>query len=174
MLKKIPFKKKYLLAIGAVLMLGISYRLAFSRTLEAWTLSQSLKSQLAQQSDVSYEPGYFQKQQANLSKILNLYQADSLALHNQLVNALSAIAQDENVKLLQLPMPEMVQNAPFYLQKIAFEGDYFKLEKVLYRLENNKPGFVRSIEISTTRKTNATDAHTTLVVLLETTGNQKK
>jgi len=151
MLKQLPLKKEYLLVAAAILLLLISYQLAFKKTIEAWQLNTGLKHQLAQSTDVSYQPGYLERKNANLSNILKLYKADTVDFRSNIIGTISAIAEKENVKLTGVPTQDPFYHTPqFIIQKLDFEGDYFALIKTLKQLQGAKGiGLVRAVTFKT-------------------------
>lgn len=98
MLKQLPLKKEYLLIIATIVLLLLSYKLAFKATFEAWQINRALKTQLIQTNDLSYQPGYLERKNINLSKVINLYKADTVAFRNNSISNISVIAEKENVK----------------------------------------------------------------------------
>ncbi|MDB5145470.1 MAG: hypothetical protein JWQ66_4183 [Mucilaginibacter sp.] len=153
MLKQLPFKKEYLLAGAAVILLLVSYQMAFKKTIEAWQLNYSLKRQLAQSTDVSYQPQYQERKNANLGKIIDLYKVDTMEFRNNIIGNISVIAEKENVKLTEVPTSDPhYHSTQFIIQKLNFEGDYFSLIKVLNQLEKaNGMGVMHSATIKTTK-----------------------
>jgi len=147
MLKQLPVKKEYLLLIVAtILLLWLSYKLAFKATIEAWQTNRQLKTQLTRSADLSYQPGYVERKNINLDKILKLYKADTTAFRNNSINIISAIAEKENVKLSEVPMQDpFFHTDRFIIQKLGFEGDFFSLTKVFHQLQlTNDIGIIRS------------------------------
>lgn len=143
MLNKIPLKKDYLLGISALLLLVISYQLAFKKTIEAWQINKKLKSELVQAADLGVEPAYIERKNNNLSKVLGLYKADTVAFRNNTINTISAIAERENVKLSGVPSQDpLFYNEKFTIQKLSFSGGYFALTKVFAQVEKT-PGIGR-------------------------------
>jgi hypothetical protein len=148
MLRQLPIKKEYLLIAGAVLLLLLSYQLAFKKTIEAWELNHSLKQQLIQSGDVSSDPGYLQRKNQNLDRIIGLYQADTTEFRSSIISTIAEIAGKENVKLSEVPTGDPGYHTPqFIVQKLRFEGNYFLLEKVLNRLKSTPGvGVIRSVQ----------------------------
>jgi hypothetical protein len=136
MLKQLPIKKEYLLIAGSIVLLLLCYRLAFSKTIAAWQVNKALKSQLAQASDLSYQPAYLERKNNNLSKIISRYKTDTVAFRSNAISAISSIAEKENVKLSEVPLQDPLYHADqFIIQKLNFEGGYFALTKVLDQLQ---------------------------------------
>ena len=148
MLKQLPFKKEYLLVAASFLLLLICYELAFKKTIEAWQLNHNLKQQLSQSTDISALPGYQERKNNNLGKIIELYKADTTEFRSKVINDISVIAEKENVKLTEVPGRDPFYLAPFLIiQRLQFEGDYFSLIKTLKDLTSaGKIGAVRSID----------------------------
>ncbi len=143
MLHKIPLKKDYLLALSTLLLLVISYQLAFKKTIEAWQIHKKLKSELAQSADLAVQPAYIERKNNNLSKVLGLYKADTVAFRNNTLNTIAAIAEKENVKLSAVPVQDpLFDHEKFTVQKLSFSGGYFALTKVFVQIEKT-PGIGR-------------------------------
>ena len=146
MLKQLPIKKEYLLVAGTIILLLLCYQFAFMKTLTAWQLNKQLKGRLVQSSNLAVQPAYLLRKSANLSKILDLYRADTIGFRSNAINQIAAIAQGENVKLSEVPLTDPVYHTDkFIIQKVDFEGDYFALTKVFSRLQAvDGIGIVRS------------------------------
>ncbi|MDB5089162.1 MAG: hypothetical protein JWR09_3156 [Mucilaginibacter sp.] len=147
MLKQLPVKKEYLFIAAVIVLLLISYQFAFKKTLEAWQISKQLKTQIAQASDLSIQPAYLDRKNANLSKIIGFYKTDTVAFRSNIINTISSIAEMENVKLSEVPLQDpLYHSAKFIIQKLSFEGDFFALTKVLNKLQlTTAIGLVRSV-----------------------------
>ncbi|HTK21474.1 MAG TPA: hypothetical protein VL442_18270 [Mucilaginibacter sp.] len=153
MIKPGKIKKEYLLLTASLLMLVICYQLAFKKTIEAWHVHKKLTSKLTQSSSVNFQPGYSERKNANISRILNLYKADTISFRSNTISRISSIAEKENVKLSNVPVEDpMLHNNQHIIQKLAFEGDYFALIKTLNELQNTPGiGMIRSIDIKSAR-----------------------
>jgi type II secretory pathway component PulL len=151
MLKPLPFKKEYLLAAAAFLLLLLSYQLAFKRTIAAWQLNHQLKQQLAQSADISAQPQYQERKSINLEKIISLYRADSTEFRGNILSDIASLAAKEQVKLSGVPVRDPVyRSADMIIQRLNFEGNYFALTKALDRLQNTQGvGMVRSAAFKT-------------------------
>jgi len=156
MLKKIPVKNEYLLIAGTVLLLFVSYQLAFKKTIAAWQVNSNLEKKLSQSNDIAIQPDYLERKNKNLDKLIGLYKADTTALRNNLINVVSLLADKENVKLSEVPVQDIANiSNHFIIERLRFEGDYFSLMKLSDRLQKeNGIGMVRSenwkvIEVNT-------------------------
>lgn len=78
MIKQAQIKKEYLLLVASVVMLVVCYQLAFKKTFEAWHLHKQLETQLSQSANTNFQPGYSERKSANISRLLNLYKADTV------------------------------------------------------------------------------------------------
>jgi hypothetical protein len=170
-------KREYLLVAATVIILIICYQLAFKRTIEAWQINRQLKTQMTQSSDLSIQPGYIERKNTNLSRILDLYQADTLNFRNEAVSKISSIAEAENVKLAEVPNQDQTFHiAEFSIQRLSFEGDYSSLVKTIGDLQHAKGiGILRSAIIKKVKSHTTNDAAPKLVlqVYLEMTEAQK-
>ena len=128
MLNRIPLRKSYLLAAFTVLLILLSVRLAFQKTYLAWQFSKELTGKLEQSADLTYQPGYLEQKSHNIDKILSLYKVDTIAYRNNVLSALSFIAEKENVKIVDVPF---IDSSPYYktehfkIQKLIFEEAFF-------------------------------------------------
>jgi hypothetical protein len=146
MLKKKTLKKEHLFFIAAILFCIICYRLAFKKTIEAWQIHLQLSKQLAVTDDLSDQPAYLERKQINLSKILGLYRADTVAFRSNIISTISGIAEKDGVKLSEVPVQEPSYNTDkFIIQKLSFEGSFFTMTKVLQQLQSTTAiGMIRS------------------------------
>ena len=137
MFKKLPIKKDYLLLAGALLLLVISYQLAFKRTVEAWQLHNSLKKQLSQGQDLQDQPAYLERKSHNLDQIINLYKTDTTTFRSNAISVIASIAEKQNVKLSEVPTQDPIYHSDtFIIEKLDFEGDYFALTRVFNQLQS--------------------------------------
>lgn len=134
---------------AGVMLLVLSYQLAFKKTLAAWHLHKQLESQLAQSTNLNFQPGYSERKSANVSRILNLYKADTVNFRSNIISRISSIAEKQNVKLSEVPVEDpALRNGKLIVQKLAFEGDYFALTKTLNELQKMSGiGMIRSIDL---------------------------
>ena len=146
MFKRIVQQKEYLFFSGIVLMAIIGYQLAFKRTIAAWQLNHKLKDQLSSSMNLSYQPDYQKRKNANLDRINERYQADTLTFRTNSINIISGIAAKHNVKLSEVPMQDQAFHSDkFIIQKLTFEGDYSLLTKMLHDLHDARNiGVIRS------------------------------
>lgn len=158
MLKQLPVKKEYLVIIATIIMLLISYQLAFKKTIEAWQLNKQLKAQLAQAADLSYQPAYLERKNSNLTHIISRYKTDTVAFRSNIISDIATIAEKENVKLSEVPLQDpLFHTDQFIVQKLNFEGDFFALTKVFNQLQATPGiGMIRSV----TYKVTGTGANT--------------
>jgi hypothetical protein len=154
-MNRLYIKKEYLLMAGTLLACLACYQLAFKRTVAAWQLNQQLKARLAQSSDVSNQPGYTARKNANLDRVLELYQADSINFRSNTISQIAQIAEAGQVKLAEVPYDNQVYaNSWFLIQKLDFEGDYFSLMRVFQQLEQrHEAGIIRSAAFRAKRGT---------------------
>ncbi len=151
MFKQLPVKKEYLFIVSVVVLLLISYQLAFKKTIEVWQINKQLNAQIAQASDLSTQPAYLDRKNANLSKIIGFYKTDTVAFRSNTINTISSITEKENVKLSEVPLQDpLYHNDKFIIQKLSFEGDFFALIKVIDQLQATKNiGEIRSCTFKT-------------------------
>ncbi|HTD41989.1 MAG TPA: hypothetical protein VK671_15275 [Mucilaginibacter sp.] len=144
-------KKEYLLAAATAIVLIICYQLAFKKTIEAWQIDRQLKTQLAQSSDMSIQPGYVERKNVNLDRVLDLYKADTINFRSNIISKISSVAEAENVKLAEVPNQDPAyRTSQFTIQKLSFEGDYSSLVKTISNLQKEKGiGIVRSAVMKT-------------------------
>jgi len=149
MIKPGQIKKEYLLLAASLVLLVACYQLAFRKTIDAWRLHRQLESKLVQSSNVNFQSGYSERKSANISRILNLYKADTINFRSNIISRISSIAEKENVKLSEVPVEDpALHNNRLIVQKLAFEGDYFSLIKTLSELQKASGiGMIRSIDL---------------------------
>lgn len=171
MLKQLPIKKEYILIAATVVLLFLSYRLAFKHTIAAWRTNSRLKTRLAHAADASYQPGYLERKGKNLDKVIGSYKADTLGFRSNIISTISTIAERENVKLTEVPVQDVVYNTDhFIIEKLDFEGDYFSLSKAANNLQATSGiGVVRGETLKITRRnaTNDVDKKLQLEIYLE-------
>lgn len=171
MLKQLHLKKEYGLIAAAIIGLLVCYHLAFKKTFIAWQLNQNLNQQLLQSADLSYQPGYMERKNDNLDKIIKLYKADTVNFRSNVLGTISSIAERENVKLSEVPSQDPVYHTnTFIIEKLSFEGDYFSLVKTLNQLQSvSKIGIVRAATLKSvgTHSSNDESKKTVLEVYLE-------
>jgi hypothetical protein len=168
MFKQLPFKKEYLLAGAAIVLLLLGYQLAFKKTIEAWQLNHSLNQQLARSADVSSEPQYQERKNSNLGRVIDLYRADTSEFRGDMINEITKIAEKENVKLTTVPTRDpLFHSSQFQIQKLDMEGDYFSLTKVFDLLKQAKGiGMIRSATYKSISITSASKKDEKLVLEL--------
>src|SRR5260221_6065529 len=131
MLKQLPLKKEYLLIAAAIVLLLLSYQLAFKKTIEAWQINKHLKAQLFEATNLSYQPAYLERKNKNLTNIIGHYKTDTVAFRSNIISTISSIAEKENVKLSEVPVRDPLYDTDqFIIQKLNFEGSFFALTKV--------------------------------------------
>jgi hypothetical protein len=136
MFKHLPIKKEYLLLTGSLLLLVISYELAFKRTLEAWQLHSRLKKQLTEATSLRDQPAYLERKNHNLDQIIDLYRTDTTTFRSNAISAIASIAEKEHVKLSEVPTQDPTYHSgSFIIQKLDFEGDFFALTKMYSQLQ---------------------------------------
>jgi len=146
MLKYWPFKKDYLLVLVVVILALAGYKLAFRYTLEAQNLNKQFREQLAQQHNVTEQPGYTDRKNANLDRIINFYRVDTITYRSNAINTIALMADRNNVKFVNAPVPDKSYRTEKYmLQKLSFSGDFFSLLKLLNQLQAaSGTGMIRS------------------------------
>jgi hypothetical protein len=166
MLDKLPVKKEYLLIAASIILLLLSYQLAFKKTIEAWQINKQLKQQLSRGTDLSYQPAYLVRKDKNLTAILNNYKTDTVAFRSNTISAIALIAEKQHVKLSEVPLQDpMFHNDQSIIEKLNFEGSFFALTKVLHALlTTNGIGIVRSATYKTTRLSSSNNQQKKLVL----------
>ena len=149
MQKLLNIKREYLLIGASLLVLLLCYKLAFKPTIEAWQLHHRLSKQLVQASDLSYQPGYLERKNRNLNRLLDLFKADTISFRSNMLSRITIVAQGQDVKLIEVPTPDVSYHAAgFILEKLSFQGDYFTLVKTLNKLQQTSGiGQIRSVNI---------------------------
>jgi len=131
MLKKIAINNNYLLIATTVLFFFICYKLAFKKTFTAWQTNKKLKSELVISADLTVQPEYLERKNVNLDKAIAIYKADTTSLRSNLISEVSLLADQENVKLFQVPVQDANYNPEnAVVEKLEFEGDFFFLNAI--------------------------------------------
>jgi hypothetical protein len=149
--------KQYLLIGGTILLLALSYQLAFKNTLNAWSLHRQLQQDLSQSTDISTQPAYVARKNRNLDQIIKAYQLDSVTFRNNAVNTIARLAEQEQVKLTVIPTDDAIYHTPhFIIQKLNFEGGFFALLKLADILQSTPGiGMLRSASWKTQKQSPA-------------------
>lgn len=145
--KRLPIKKEHLFFAGIVLLMLIGYQLAFKKTIEAWRTNKNLKAQQALQANLSYQPGYLKRKNANLDRVISRYRSDTATFRNSSINTISIVAEKQGVRLSEVPVKDAsYSNEKIGIQKLTFEGDFFSITKTLNELQKTKDiGVIRSV-----------------------------
>ncbi|MBS7565386.1 hypothetical protein KHS38_13320 [Mucilaginibacter sp. Bleaf8] len=168
-----PIRRSYLLAALVVVLLLLSIRFAFWRTFEAWQINRQLSVQLTKSSDVSYQPAFLERKNHNLDQTLNLFRGDTANYRSIILEKLSAIAETESVKIIDVPQgkeTEAVDALPYHIQNLTLEGSFFALTRFLHNAEHQMGiGRVRSAvyRSATVAKASGAEKRLTLLVYLE-------
>lgn len=172
MLKYWPFKKIYLIVCGSLLLAAATYFLAVKNTLAAWEVNRQLNDQLTRGGDVSYDPGYLERKNRNLDRVLSRYRVDTSVFRNSMLSNIAVLAEANQVKLTEVPLPDAAYRTSEYLvQKLSFEGGFFDLNRFLYQAEHkDQLGVARAVEFRMVEKRTAAAGIKKLVmsVYLET------
>ena len=170
--KLLTIKKEYLLLAGVLCFAIICYRFAISNTVEAWKLNNKLEKEVSVSQDLSYQPGYLERKDKNLDKVIGYYKADTSLLRSNMITGIALEAQRANVKLTDVPAQEQLFKTDTYiLQQFNFEGDFFALSRFLDRLQlMEHAGVIKmaSFKKIANRTSGATDERLVLKVYLQT------
>lgn len=159
MMEKLPVKHKWLFIAAALLLMWICYVFAFKKTIAAWQLNRELKARVAAAQDLSLQPAYLERKDANLKKLLNLYRADTLSFRNEKVNLIAAAAESVNARLSEVPNDEPAYHGnKWVIQRLDFQGSYFALTRLLDKVEHlPSVGVIRCAEYQLNRNPTAQD-----------------
>lgn len=154
MLKYWPFKKDYLLVALAIFLAIVCYRFAIQNTLSAWRLNRELTGQLQESHDLSYQPGYLERKNKNLDRVLSLYVSDTTLFRSNTISVIAVLAEKNKVKLTGVPAQELFfHTEKSIMQRLSFEGDFFALISFLNQLESlDGVGIPKSVVFKTERK----------------------
>lgn len=167
MINKLPVNKTYLLTAAIILLLLVSYQLAFKNTISAWQLHRQLTAQLSQQTSLDYQPGYLERKSKNLDGVISKFKSDSVSFREKIVSQISALASGTHVKLSSLPGEDPYYHTPqTIIQRMDFEGDYFDLLKLQRQIEQTEGiGILRSVEIKSSNLSDGSDDHKRKMIL---------
>jgi hypothetical protein len=130
--------KAYILATVALLLwiLGICY--AFYPGVLAYQQNKELNAQINNDGELSYQPTYLQRKNKNLDKVLLLYQTDHNDYRSLLLSTLSAVADKEQVAVVEVPQDNSAiadSTQQYTILKVGMEGDYRKLTRFYDQLQ---------------------------------------
>jgi hypothetical protein len=148
-MKAIISNTKYLFGAAVVLMIFVCYRFGFKNTISALQLNKQLKAQASQSTNHSYNHGYLQRKQVNLSRIINNYAVDTVSYRQIMSDKFALVAEKCNVRLSSLPITNniTIKDGRYLQQQVLLSGDYYSLLNFLHELETiNGLGAIRSVK----------------------------
>jgi hypothetical protein len=145
----LQYQARYLLLGAAVLLLAVSYQLAFRHTFAALQLRHKLRQELAGAGDLSVQPAYLDRKFKNLDELTARYRADTSVFRAAVINAVTLIADEQHARLTEVPGIDTSFNRKgLIVQKMSLKGDFFSLLKVYDQLNSRANiGLVRSLTI---------------------------
>ncbi|MFA6083761.1 hypothetical protein [Mucilaginibacter sp.] len=145
----LKYRARYLLIAAVMLLLAISYQLAFRHTFAALQLQGKLKGKLASSNDLSVQPGYLDRKYKNLDALTTRYRADTAVFRADVISAVAIVADQQHAWLTEVPGTDTSFNRRgLIMQKMALRGDFFSLLKVYDQLNGAAEiGLVRSVTI---------------------------
>ena len=150
--------KNRLLLVGAVVLVLLSWNMAFRKTYDAIVLNEDLKQKLETKSDLSINPHYLNQKHEVLNGALSAYNLDSAEWKNEFWLKVSRIASQKEVSVIYNPSVNTVRSdsaGQVAKQEIAFKGDFKKLVTLLDSLEKlKKAGFISSSRFLKEKKQN--------------------
>ena len=154
MIKNLLKKRDIILVLGIVFFAFICYQFAIKNTLDAYKQNQKLAGALRGNSVGKLPVGFMKRKSQNLDKILIKYTLDSATFKGRAVGEIASIAEEENLKLIEIPIMEPFYNTEYFLiQRIDFEGDYYSIVKFIKRVQSrNNVGVLRSLSMKTRKK----------------------
>lgn len=169
MFKQISIKREYLLVAISILLLFLCYQLAIKKTIMAYQAHKDFVTKLDNSSNLNYQPDYLQRKSRNLDELLKKYELDSMAFRGDVLVVIAALAQRENVKLINIPVPDPSYNLPaFELQRLDFEGDYFSLLRLYNQFYYKKDiGVIRSLRFKKIKSSPDAESKLVMEVLME-------
>ncbi|MGY4538132.1 hypothetical protein ACVW0P_002552 [Mucilaginibacter sp. UYNi724] len=141
--------RKYILWAALVAFLLICYQLAFKPTIEAWSNNRVLTANAAQSNTETTKPLYQVRKKRNLDTLIARFRIDTAVFRNQVLNKIGLIAQKQNVRLTDIPVPDALSSTGSYLiQKLVMEGEYNALLYTLDQMRSTAEiGFIRSVAL---------------------------
>jgi hypothetical protein len=150
MIEKILFKK-WMIVVILVFTFLLIWKLAISKTVEAWTLSDKLTAQI---NDAIGMPDKVNAIKSNMS-LLNSKIEDSKVEHsgfqNLLLDEISKFCNDHKIIVTTFPESKYYNENEFVVQTVNFsaQGGFHDLLKLVYFLEKErKIGRVSSVDFS--------------------------
>ena len=160
--KKLSYKKKNgLLLVAMVLVLLLSWNLAFRNTYNAFLTNQRLSVQAANPESLAYHSGYLQEKNALLDSIVQVYTADSAIWHNSFWMNVGKAVPSEGIRVIY--QAEANRNAEnissgILQEQISFESDFRSLLVLLDTLDKQKEtGYINSVSFVRDKSKRTTD-----------------
>jgi hypothetical protein len=160
MKKNISYKRINSFLLPAMLVFCIiTYKLALSRTVDAWSSMNKLSEQAEQQKNAPARIAELKKQIIQFDKLIGNNARDSLETRQDILDKTGQYCSRSGCCLIDFPNPIITDKNTFAVEtnSIVLEGTYAKLLQYIYEMETRwRPGKVVSVRFlqKTDMKTN--------------------
>ncbi len=147
--------KNILLIVGFLLVLFLSFKLAISKTINLKKEYHTLKHEELLLKNTPKQLSLLKQKQKYYDSILNKYQIKGSSIQNNLLKAINALANSNELKVVHFLEPHITKNNDLSIKTYQFtiEGDYNNILKLIYHLEQQTK-FGEVINLSFEKKKN--------------------
>lgn len=153
MLSDFNYKKKNrLLAIGAVVLLFLSWQLAFAKTFSLWAQCRDMEEQLQAVSEAPGQSLAMKERLLRLDRTLGGREISDTNIRQVLLGIVTGYCQKNNTILRDFPKPVSTIENDYMVETniISVEGSFGKLLDLVYRLEQrDRIGKIASVDFHT-------------------------
>ncbi len=135
---KLTWKQKNaLLAASTLLLLLLSWNLAFRKTASEWLRHRELMAATNSNAALADQPGYLRSLNGQLDRLLDSYRVDSMTWKSDLWLTASNIAEQKQIEVDFEPAatPSLNAQTPVMQQTIRFSGHFVQLVALVDTLE---------------------------------------
>ncbi len=138
-LNKRHYQRRYFILIaGTILLLILSYKLGFKRSLELRAECKNLSSRLVNIKDAPMRIKQLEEKKRSIENLIGkaTYEKDT---RDVIVNYVSTYCEKEDVTLRQLHDIHISEEEDYRIEtnRLTLEGDFHKLLQLLYHIEND-------------------------------------
>ncbi|MFI5219069.1 MAG: hypothetical protein ACHQNT_06235 [Bacteroidia bacterium] len=171
MFNRLNYKtKNRFLLIAAVLFALMAYRLAIKKTIDQCKTYRNLKQQVDFAKDIPRKTAHIKMQIATMDKTLTTMQHSETNMQQALLGIVTNYCKENKVVLKEFPETIQTSGSDFLVQTNVFkiEGDFIKLLKLLYILEQKrKIGKIASVVFQTKTNFKTKNLELTATVFLQ-------
>lgn len=129
--------KNILLAVGFIILLFISYKLAISKTLELKNEYNTLKKEELLFKNTPKQLSLLKQKQKYYDSLLNKYQIQGGSIQNNLLKTINTFSKKNNIKVVNFKEPHSFKHNEVIVKTYQFslEGRYNDILNLIYHLE---------------------------------------